>query len=140
PSERLGITPADLDAVLQARGEVLDIGSEDLEEILLAAERRAWRRRFGDIRCADVMSRDLVTIGPDAPLHEAWALLTSHDVRLLPVVDAGRRLVGVISLHDFIVLRDPTFLLDGSVAGGARHRVAELMTREVVTVRPEQPV
>jgi CBS domain-containing membrane protein len=140
PSERLGITPADLDAVLQARGEVLDIGSEDLEEILLAAERRAWRRRFGDIRCADVMSRDLVTIGPDAPLHEAWGLLTRHGVRLLPVVEAGRRLVGVLSLHDFIVLRDPTFLLDGSVAGAARHRVAELMTREVVTVRPEQPV
>lgn len=140
PGKRLGITPADLDAVLQARGEVLDISSEDLEEILLAAERRAWRRRFGDILCADVMARDVVTIAPSAPLHEAWALLSRHQVRALPVVAAGGRLVGILSLHDFIVLRDPAFMLGRAAGDAGLHRVAELMTRDVVTVSPEQPV
>jgi CBS-domain-containing membrane protein len=60
----VGFTRADLDAVLAARGEFLDIEEDDLEAILVAAELRAYSRRFGDVRCSDIMSRDVVAVRP----------------------------------------------------------------------------
>src|SRR5207253_4829388 len=57
PQDRIGFTSADLDEVLAARGEFLDIEKDDLEEILVAAELRAYQRRFGEVHCADIMSR-----------------------------------------------------------------------------------
>lgn len=45
PSERVGISRADLHAVLAERGELLDISEDDLQEILLQAEFRSHGRR-----------------------------------------------------------------------------------------------
>lgn len=131
PSARVGVTVADLTAALESRGELLDISRHDLGEILAAAEARARLRRFGDVSCRDVMSRDVVTVGPEASVGEAWALLARHKVKALPVVIAGRgRLVGIVSLHDFFVRQE----LVGNLS------VGELMSRDVVTARPEQPI
>ena len=104
---------------------MIDISRADLEEILLAAERRAWRRRFGDMRCADVMSRDVVTITPDATLEVAWSQLAHHRVEALPVVQAGERLVGIITLHDFLIAQDMPW-----------RTVGEVMTQDVFCASP----
>ena len=132
PSARVGVTPADLNAVLDARGELLDISSDDLEEILVAAEARAYRRRFGEILCRDIMAADVVTVAAHASIGETWALLALHRIKAIPVV-AGerRRLVGIVSLHDFFVRHE-------QLAGNLP--VGELMTRDVATARPDQPV
>jgi len=50
---------------------------------------------------ADVMTREILSIAPDVPPHEAMVLVTKHRVRHLPVVD-GRRIVGVISIGDLV--------------------------------------
>lgn len=102
PRERLGFTPADLDEVLKQYNEVLDINRDDLETLFHQAEMQAYRRRFGEITCADIMSRDVVTVAHDTRLAEAWTLLRQHKVRALPVVDAARHVVGIISVVDFM--------------------------------------
>jgi CBS domain-containing membrane protein len=48
------------------------------------------------------MSRDLVTVEFATPLDEAWALLHRHRIRALPVVDRARRVIGVVTLADFL--------------------------------------
>ncbi|MCW5625398.1 MAG: CBS domain-containing protein, partial [Burkholderiales bacterium] len=48
------------------------------------------------LKVAKVMTRDPVTISPDALLEEAAVLMRDHKVEMLPVVD-GTRLVGVIT-------------------------------------------
>jgi CBS domain-containing membrane protein len=140
PSERAGITRADFDAVLKAHGEQLDISSEDLEELLQAVERRAYRRRFGEINCGDMMSRDILTVGPQLPLGEAWEVLVRHRIKALPVVQAPRGLVGILSLHDFLVSRDSPSTAEGARVDVHPQIVADLMSTEVVTVRAEQPI
>lgn len=133
PSQRLGISHEDFDAELRAHSEQLDISLEDLEELLNAVERRAHRRRFGDIRCADVMSRDLLTVTPGQPLAEARAMLRDHNVEALPVVDGERRLLGLLSLQDF--------LLPPAGPNDAPARVvADLMSASPVTVGPAQAI
>lgn len=48
----------------------------------------------------EVASTDLVTIDPQQDLDEALRLMAQHQVRRLPVVEEGGRLVGIVSQAD----------------------------------------
>jgi CBS domain-containing protein len=48
-----------------------------------------------------VMTREVITIGPDEPISAAAERIVAHDVSLLPVID-GERLVGVVNRHDVL--------------------------------------
>ena len=134
PSARIGLTARDLDAALRARGELLDVSQDDLEELFIEAETRAWKRRFGSIRCEDVMSRDVVSVGPATPAQEAWRLMIRHAVKALPVVDEQRLLLGIVTLHDFFVGHETA----SASAGQGAWFVGDIMTCEVLTARPGQ--
>jgi len=102
PQDRIGLTTADLDAALRDFNQLVDIDRDALEQILRQAQMQAWQRRFGSVRCADIMSRDLVTVEFATPLNEAWSLLHRHRIRALPVVDRARRVIGMVTLVDFL--------------------------------------
>jgi CBS domain-containing protein/nucleotide-binding universal stress UspA family protein len=55
-----------------------------------------------DRTCREIMSAQLVTVGPEAPAAEAVALLIRHHVKRLPVVDLEGRLVGIVSRVDLL--------------------------------------
>jgi len=131
PSARVGLTLEDLHAALLARGELIDVSEDDLQALFAEAEQRAWNRRFGNLRCREVMSHDVVTASPSTPAHEAWEQMIRHAVKALPVIDAERRLLGIVTLHDFFV---------GQPAAGdtAAKRVGDIMTRDVRTAAPAQ--
>jgi len=93
---------ADLDAVLARYNQVLDIGRDDLQNLLGQAELHAYRRKMEETRCADIMARELVTAEFGTPLQDAWALLRSRGVKALPVVDRAARVVGILTLADFL--------------------------------------
>ncbi|MGS0743733.1 HPP family protein [Glaciimonas sp. GG7] len=102
PSDRLGFTPADLDVVLKNYNEVLDVSRDDLETLLLQTEMQAYRRRLGEISCADIMSRDVMTVEFGTDLQQAWQLLHQHNIKALPVLDRARRVIGIVTLLDFM--------------------------------------
>jgi len=52
----------------------------------------------------EVMSRDPLTIAPDRPALEACRILLDRKLGCLPVVDAGGRLVGIVTEADFVSL------------------------------------
>lgn len=139
PSARLGFSSDDLDAALAAHGELLDISKDDLEDILTRAQLRADRRKWGDVRCSDIMSRDVVQIGPDDTLDAAWGLLARHKIKALPVVAGSGVLVGIVSLHDFFLGHSAPTSRQAPAMSTAR-RVADIMTRKVRMARPEQPM
>lgn len=124
PSARLGFSRADLDQALAQRGELLDISKEDLEEIVLAAELRASRRRFGDVRCADIMSRDVVSVQQQDPLDYAVRLFDKHRLQWLPVLDSAGHYAGMLAQGDVLARRRP--------AGGRLHALGS-------AVRPPRP-
>jgi CBS domain-containing protein len=47
-----------------------------------------------------IASKDLVTVDPDEDLDHALKLMAQHQVRRLPVVEGGGRLVGVVAQAD----------------------------------------
>ena len=64
-----------------------------------------------------------VTIGPDATLAEALALMKAHGISGIPVVEKSHRLVGILTNRDVRFASDPS------------QKIYELMTREnLVTV------
>lgn len=65
-----------------------------------------------------VSDSELVTATPDMRLDQAVRLMRSHAVRRLPVLQGGRA-VGMVSLGDLAMERDPESALAGiSSAGG----------------------
>lgn len=101
----------------------------------------------------DVMSREVITVGPEASIHTAAQLMVDHGVSGLPVLDQDGRLVGVISEGDLIVRQKPRawpkwwhlFFRDGERLAREYLKamgitVAEVMTASVICVRPDAPL
>jgi len=136
PSERIGISRADLHAVLADRGEMLDVSEDDLRDILLQAERRVYRHRFGELRCADFMARDVVTVDPDISCLEALQALQRHRVSALPVASASGPLLGIVTLLDLLLPQDHSLTAPTNYA----IKVREAMTTTVITARADDPI
>ncbi|SDI39403.1 CBS domain-containing protein [Nonomuraea jiangxiensis] len=66
----------------------------------------------------EACSPSVEAIGPDTTLEQAIQLMRSHAVRRLPVVEDGRA-VGIVSLGDLALERDPDSALAGISAAEA---------------------
>ena len=92
----------DLDAALRHYNQVIDLDRDDLQALLHDAQAHAYQRTLGQLRCRDIMSTALVTVGGAETLSQAWARLLEHRIKALPVVDAAGHVVGIITRSDFI--------------------------------------
>ena len=81
----------------------------------------------------DIMTRDVQTVAPDAPIQEAAAIMLKHEVGALPVTD-GNHVVGFLTDRD-IVVRATAAGLDPT-----RTPVRQAMTRGVVSCYDENDV
>jgi CBS domain-containing membrane protein len=100
--DRLGLTSTDLHNALMEYGAYLDVSEEDLSQVYRMAGMHSYRRKMGEISCADIMSRDLVTVQYGTELEEAWELLRFHNIKALPVIDRVRRVIGILTQVDFL--------------------------------------
>ena len=57
-------------------------------------------RLLKDIRVEDAMTKQVYSVKPEQELGVAELLMTEHQVRRIPVVDATNKPVGVISMND----------------------------------------
>jgi CBS domain-containing membrane protein len=101
PMERLGISPADLRAALADMDEFVDIDARELNTIYNLAAARAFRRGFGEVTAAEIMTPSPLAVEFGTELEEAWALMQQHRIKALPVIDRGRHVVGIITQSDF---------------------------------------
>jgi CBS domain-containing protein len=107
------------------------------------------------MNAADVMTRDVITVGPDSSIMAAARLMLQHRISGLPVVDAGGALVGILTEGDFL-RRSETgtqrkrsrwleFIIGpGKLAAEYAHesgrKVDEVMTDAVHTVAEDTPL
>jgi CBS domain-containing membrane protein len=74
-------------------------------------DREIDRRKQEETFVADVMTREVLTIDPDTPLKEAARIIVDNRIGCLPVIDAERRLLGILTEFDLVRL-----IAEGSVA------------------------
>lgn len=146
PQMKLAFDESDLVAALRDMDGYIDVAGEDLKRIYALATLHARRRQLGDLRCADILTREAIAVGPATPLDDVWALFRTHRIRGVPVIDAQRRVVGMLAMADFLKI------VDWRMCEGLRTRLrvlfgrqakpaaAQVMTTEVVTVREETHV
>lgn len=144
-----GFSRADLQAVLNQRNEMLDIAPDDLEAVLREAQIRAYARTFSELSAADVMSRDVISIAPDTTASAAWELLKRHGIKTLPVIDAGRQVIGIVTRTDLADSYRPAGFGNGverlvnqwfAPDDQIDIPVSRLMTTNVRTVHTDTPI
>ncbi|MFN2569423.1 MAG: CBS domain-containing protein [Candidatus Dormibacteria bacterium] len=69
---------------------------------------------------SDVMTRDVLTVGPDQSVDDAVAVIVDNVITSVPVVDLEHHCVGIVSESDLL--------------GKPGSAVRDIMTRDVVTV------
>ncbi|RYZ85840.1 MAG: hypothetical protein EOO68_29650, partial [Moraxellaceae bacterium] len=68
PSDRVGVTSEDFQRAMNQHTELLDINASDLKELMFEAQQQAHQRFSGDIRCQDIMSKNVLSLNPDDSL------------------------------------------------------------------------
>jgi CBS domain-containing protein len=53
-----------------------------------------------DMRVREAMSSKLCSCGPDDPIEAAFQAMRDHQIRRMPVLDAGGKLVGIVTMSD----------------------------------------
>ena len=81
------------------------------------------------MRIADVMKRDLPTVGPEEPLREAARRMTESRVQALPVCE-GERITGILT--DWDVTRAVATDIDAGA-----NPTAQYMTTDLVAAAPD---
>ena len=86
----------------------------------------------------DWMTRNLVTLSPEASVAEALTLCRERRIRHIPILEEGR-LVGIVSDRD---LRDASPALGDAERASALQetRIGDVMIREVITADPQDSI
>ena len=104
------------------------------------------------MKVQEIMTREVVTVGPEADLHDVARILVEYDISGLPVCGLQRELLGIVSEADILVKEggpreDRSLLLrwlGGSDAESGRkvraRKVEDAMTAPPVTISPHASV
>ena len=149
PTHRAGITNEDLDFALQQHGTYIDVQESELIQLYETAVNHAFTRKM-NTTCADIMARDVISITQDTKLDDAWMLLRKHKIKALPVIDAERRVIGIVTVADFLkdASNKQVAILSGleklRKVGRGNQRdarpVKEIMSKQVFTETMNAPV
>jgi CBS domain-containing protein len=107
------------------------------------------------MKAADVMVSNVITVGVNASIGEVAAILLNNHISAAPVVDEKGDLVGIVSEGDLI--RRPEIgtakrhswwleLISNKWASASEYikshsrMVADVMTRDVITAKPDTPL
>jgi len=121
--------------------EMLAAGVVTVEEVEVHFHSPAFTGGVPDVEVRDVMSADPETVSPDAPIREVAQALLEREYTVLPVVDADRRVVGVVGDWDLLTRGLIPGTIRAHVAAGSqaleellRHlATTELEVRDVMT-------
>jgi len=145
-------TEHDLDTVLARYNQILDVPRDDLLALLGQTRLAGYQRMLAQTLCADVMSRDVVTVSFGTSLEDAWHLLRDRHIKALPVVDRAQRIVGILTLADFLNAADldlhqgfeaklkSLIRWSSTVNSNKPEVVGQIMTRRVRVATAEKPL
>ena len=106
----------------------------------------------------DIMTREVITINPEADITEAVKILLDKGMNGLPVVDDAGRLVGILCQSDLVRMQknlpipslftlldgfvplSSSALLEAEVKRIAASKVSDAMSTKVVTVPPDMTI
>ncbi|MFZ9610831.1 MAG: HPP family protein [Methylococcales bacterium] len=133
PSQRVGISEQDLEQALGNRDMFMDISTGDLSKLLTDAQLQSFKRFRGNITCADIMVKNILSVEYGTEVEEAWNIMHSEKLKSMPVIDRARRVIGIITWNDFFKF------INVSVNGTFQEKFRAFIRRtpEVSSSKPE---
>jgi CBS domain-containing protein len=83
----------------------------------------------------DIMTKRLITVGPEAMVMDVVNLLSQHKITGVPVVGTEGELLGIVSEKDTFKL-----ILDGGFNQSLAGAVDRVMSKNITTVKPSDDV
>ena len=96
------ISLADVEQVTRDFEHFLDIGAEELLRIFSRLQILACQKRIGAVTCGEIMQQKIVTVAYATEVEEAWTLMHQQQLKVLPVLDVTRRVIGIVTRYDFL--------------------------------------
>ncbi len=125
----LALGTEDIESAMARLSQRLDVLPEDVVALVRDAEAHALDRRLGSVPVERIMHTDVTTLQPFESIYRARHVIVQRQVKTLPVVDAERHVVGVVSIIDLFT-RDLVEL----------EPVESIMIRDVTTIPAQTPV
>lgn len=85
-----------------------------------------------------IMNKEVITVSPEMDLEEALKLLSTKNLRHLPVVEHGK-LVGIVSDRD-LLLASPAFGQEDKLEILSGTLLKQIMHRDIITVHPLETI
>jgi len=128
-SAELALGTADIESAMARLSQRLDVLPEDVVALVRDAEAHALDRRLGSVPVERIMHTDVTVLQPFESIYRARHVIGQREVKTLPVVDADRHVLGVVSIIDLFT-RDLVEL----------EPVETIMIRDVTTIPAQTPV
>ena len=105
---RVALAKEDIESALQEMNAYIDVTEEDLEQIYTRASLHNMRRKMGEVYCRDIMTRDVATAEYGDELAAVWEMMRRRKLKGVPVIDRARRVIGMVTIVDFLKRVDKT--------------------------------
>ena len=93
-----------------------------MDELDMALDLESYRGSL-NAPVREIMTRTPISVSPETPCSDVLSLLLKNGIAIMPVVDAGNRLKGVLSETDLLV------------EANLSKKAGDVLTREVITVQ-----
>ncbi len=105
----------------------------------------------------DIMTKDVITVGPDTPVTEIARILAKNNISGVPVVDSNGKVIGIVSEADLLIKHNKNevpyrlalfglwvvpdeSIVEAYKAARGDTTAADVMTRNVITFNEEDEV
>ena len=90
------------------------------------------KKPLGKILVREIMSKNLITVQPDASIHECAKLMKENAISSVVVKNKKNKLIGVVTKTDLV----STFLIQST----ASLAISKIMSKNVITVSPNDSI
>jgi CBS-domain-containing membrane protein len=140
-------TPEKIKAILDVVYPMVGEGLITLDDVeIIKYTHRYLNPLPADRLVSEVMTRDVVSVRPDIPVHLAWKQMLERTLKAIPVVDDSGRVVGIFTDEDLLERAGIRQRMSVAIRMGAEEinqemdrlekmpqKVADVMTRPAIT-------
>jgi CBS-domain-containing membrane protein len=131
PFSYVDISDEDAYAAMAEISGFLDITPGDFKILYRHAFRHAVERLSCTVRADEAMDPDAPSVPADMPLLQVAERMTETGALILPVIDADRRVLGIITRSDFLLCIAPDHAHEALRMVGNHNRERRGLTEEV---------
>jgi len=99
--QQTGVTEQDLQQTIENQDVYIDISASQLGDLIMSTQRQRFQLATGNITCADIMDKQIITVEYGTDVNTAWQIMHTHKLKAMPVLDKAHRVIGMLSWDDF---------------------------------------